>query len=78
VCSGGAAGYFEDAIAAGVDLYVTGEPSEMAQAIALESGVAFIAAGHHNTERHGPARLAKYLRENLELDATFVDIPNPV
>lgn len=77
-CSGGAQGYFEQAIAAGVDAYVSGEISEQTVHLARESGVAYLACGHHATERYGVAALAQYLRNQFGLDAEFVDLDNPV
>ena len=77
-CSGGAQGYFEAAIALGVDAFVCGEISEQHVHIARESGVAFIAAGHHATERYGVQALAAHLAERFDLDCAFVDIDNPV
>ncbi|WP_246724123.1 Nif3-like dinuclear metal center hexameric protein, partial [Rhizobium leguminosarum] len=52
-CTGGAQGFFEGAIAAGADAFITGEISEPQAHLARETGVAFIAAGHHATERYG-------------------------
>lgn len=77
-CSGGAQGYFEAAIALGVDAFICGEISEQHVHIARESGVAFIAAGHHATERFGVQALAAHLAEGFGLDCAFVDIDNPV
>jgi dinuclear metal center YbgI/SA1388 family protein len=77
-CSGGAQGWFEQAIAAGADLYVSGEVSEPTTHLARESGVPYIAAGHHATERYGVEALARYLVEELGLAADFLDLPNPV
>jgi dinuclear metal center YbgI/SA1388 family protein len=77
-CTGGAQGYFEQAIAAGADLYVSGEISEQTVHLARESGVPYIAAGHHATERYGPKALAAHMSHTLGLDATFVDLDNPV
>jgi len=77
-CSGGAQGYFEEAIARGVDVYLSGEISEPTVHLARESGVAYIAAGHHATERGGVRALAAHLRERCGLDCEFVDIDNPV
>ena len=77
-CSGGAQGFFEQAIAAGADLYVSGEISEPTTHLARESGVPYIAAGHHATERYGMRALARYLNEELGLEADFLDLPNPV
>jgi len=77
-CTGGAQGYFADAIAAGVDVFVTGEVSESCEHLARESGVAFIAAGHHATERFGVRSLAAWLASETGIECRFVDIPNPV
>jgi len=77
-CTGGAQSYFDDAIAAGADLFVSGEISEQTVHLARESGVAYIAAGHHATERYGARAIAAYLSEHLGLEAEFVDIDNPV
>jgi len=77
-CSGGAQGYFEQAIALGLDAYVSGEISEQTVHLARESGVAYLAAGHHATERFGVAALAVHLAQHCHLDCEFVDIDNPV
>ncbi|HJW24677.1 MAG TPA: Nif3-like dinuclear metal center hexameric protein [Rhodocyclaceae bacterium] len=77
-CSGGAQGYFEQAIALGVDAYVSGEISEQTVHLARESGVAYLACGHHATERFGAQALAGHLAERFGLECEFVDIPNPV
>ena len=77
-CSGGAQDLFEQAIAAGADLYVSGEISEQTTHLARESGVPYIAAGHHATERYGVQALARYLNDELGLAADFLDLPNPV
>ncbi|THF61683.1 Nif3-like dinuclear metal center hexameric protein [Pseudothauera rhizosphaerae] len=76
-CTGGAQGYFEQAIAAGADLYVSGEISEQTVHLARESGVPYVAAGHHATERYGARALAQHLAEQLGLEAEFVDLDNP-
>ena len=77
-CTGGAQGYFEHAIALGVDAYITGEASEQQTHMARESGVAFIAAGHHATERFGVRALGEFLAVQHGLEHRFIDIPNPV
>ena len=77
-CSGGAQGLFEEAIALGVDLYLSGEISEQTVHLARESGVAYVAAGHHASERYGVQALAEHLSERFGLDCRFVDIDNPV
>ena len=77
-CSGGAQSYFEQAVALGVEVFLTGEISEQNVHLARESGVAYIAAGHHATERYGVEALAAHLGERFGLDCEFVDIDNPV
>ncbi|HEY6513895.1 MAG TPA: Nif3-like dinuclear metal center hexameric protein [Burkholderiaceae bacterium] len=76
-CTGGAQDCFEAAIAAGVDAYVTGEISEPQAHIARETGVAFVACGHHATERFGAPALAQHLASAFGLEHRFIDVPNP-
>ncbi|HEX6018795.1 MAG TPA: Nif3-like dinuclear metal center hexameric protein [Burkholderiaceae bacterium] len=76
-CTGGAQGAFEAAIAAGVDAYVTGEISEPQAHIARETGVAFVACGHHATERFGAPALAAHVASRFGLAHCFIDLPNP-
>ena len=77
-CTGAAQGYFEQAILAGADLYISGEISEPTVHLARESGVAYLAAGHHATERFGVMAIADMLRQQFGLQTQFVDIDNPV
>jgi dinuclear metal center YbgI/SA1388 family protein len=76
-CSGGAQGWFEDAIAAGADLYITGEVSEPQAHLARETGVAFMSCGHHATERYGAPAVAAHVAERFAIEHRFFDIPNP-
>jgi dinuclear metal center YbgI/SA1388 family protein len=77
-CSGGAQNYFEVAIAQGVDAYITGEISEQNFHLANETGVAFIAAGHHATERLGIQALGEHLASRFSIEHRFFDQANPV
>ncbi|MDD5250093.1 MAG: Nif3-like dinuclear metal center hexameric protein [Rhodocyclaceae bacterium] len=77
-CSGGAQDYFEQAIAAGADLYVSGEISEHSVHLARETGVAYLAAGHHATERYGVMALAAHLSQRHGLACEYVEVDNPV
>jgi dinuclear metal center YbgI/SA1388 family protein len=77
-CSGAAQDYLAEAARLGVDAFVTGEVSEHTVHLARESGVAFIAAGHHATERYGVQALGDHLGDRFGLKHTFIDIPNPV
>lgn len=76
-CTGGAQGYFEAAIAAGADVFVTGEISEPQAHYARETGVAFIAAGHHATERYGVQGVGERAARELGLSWRFIDVANP-
>lgn len=77
-CTGAAQGYIEAAVAAGADLFVTGEASEQTVHVAREEGIHFIAAGHHATERFGVQALGEHLAGEFKLEHRFIDIPNPV
>lgn len=77
-CSGGAQSYFESALATGADVFVSGEISEQTVHLARETGMAYLAAGHHATERFGVQALGAHLAARFGLVAEFVDIDNPV
>ena len=77
-CTGGGQGYIDQAIAAGVDLFLTGEASEQTFHSARENCVGFIAAGHHATERYGVQALGDYLARRFAIEHLFIDCPNPV
>ena len=76
-CTGGAQGYFEDAIAAGADVFITGEISEPQAHYARECGVSFIACGHHASERYGAPAVAAYVAAQLGLAHQYIEITNP-
>lgn len=77
-CTGGAQGMLQDAIDHGVDAYITGEASEQNFHMANESGVAFIAAGHHATERYGVRALGQAITDHFGIQTRFVDLDNPI
>ncbi len=76
-CTGGAQSYFEAAIAAGADAFITGEMSEPQAHLARECGVAYFACGHHATERYGAPAAAAYVAEKLGIEHEFIEIDNP-
>jgi dinuclear metal center YbgI/SA1388 family protein len=77
-CTGAAQGYFEAAVALGVDAFLTGEISEQNVHVAQETGVAFISAGHHATERYGVQALGAHLAAQFGVEHCFFDMDNPV
>jgi dinuclear metal center YbgI/SA1388 family protein len=76
-CTGGAQGFFEAAIAAGADAFLTGEISEPQAHLARETGVAFVACGHHATERYGAPAVGARVASALGLDHRFIEVDNP-
>jgi len=76
--SGGGSPYLADAIAAGLDAFVTGEPAERVMNESAEAGINFIAAGHYATETFGVRRLGELLAERFGVEHRFIDIPNPI
>lgn len=76
-CSGGAQGYFEAAIEAGAQAFITGEISEPQAHYARECGAAFLACGHHATERYGVQALAATVAAQHGLHHIHIDIDNP-
>lgn len=77
-CSGAAQTYFDAAVSMEVDVFMSGEVSEQCTHIARETGVHYIAAGHHATERFGIKALGCHLQERYAIEFDFVDIDNPV
>jgi dinuclear metal center YbgI/SA1388 family protein len=77
-CTGAAQGYIEAAVAAGAELFITGEASEQTVHVAREQGIHFVAAGHHATERYGVQALGEHLAAKYGLEHRFIDIENPV
>src|SRR5215210_3054705 len=78
VVTGAAASMFGEAIAAGLDAFLTGEPAEHVMADASESGTHFIAAGHYATETLGVRRLGELLAARFGVEHRFVASPNPI
>lgn len=76
ICTGAAQDFIEEAAAAGVDAFISGEISERTPHLAKELGIAYFAAGHHATERFGIKALGEHLSEKFGLDVEFADIVN--
>ncbi len=78
IVTGGAQKEFHQAVAAGLDAYVTGEASEWVMHQAAEDQVHYVAAGHYATERFGIRALGRWIADRHGLEVEFIDIPNPV
>jgi dinuclear metal center YbgI/SA1388 family protein len=77
-CTGAAHNMLGDAIAAGAGVYLSGEISEPTVHLAREAGVAYLACGHHATERYGVQALGAHLAQHFGIAHSFIDIGNPV
>ncbi len=77
-CTGAAQQYIEQVIDKEVDVFISGEISEQTVHSVRESGTAYIAAGHHATERYGIQALGEHLARKFGLQHTFIDIDNPI
>ena len=76
-CSGGAQGLLPAAAEAGAQVYLSGEISEQTTHQARELGIAYLACGHHATERLGIKALGEHIAGNFGVQHEFIDIPNP-
>jgi len=77
-CTGGGQSYIDLAAEQGIDAFISGEVSEQTTHVANEMDIHFFAAGHHATERYGVKALAEHIDDELPIQATFIDIDNPV
>lgn len=78
IVSGGGSPYLRDAIAQGVDAFITGEPTEWVMLLAQEHGIHVLAAGHYATETLGVRRLGDLLASEFGVEHVFIDVPNPI
>ncbi|HUX51603.1 MAG TPA: Nif3-like dinuclear metal center hexameric protein [Spirochaetia bacterium] len=75
IISGGAPHDVDQAIAEGLDLYITGESSHTVYHRCLEAGINVIFGGHYQTEVWGVQAVAEQLSRDTGLETTFIDIP---
>ena len=50
---------------------------QLRQHLARETGVAFLACGHHATERYGAPALGAHVAQALGIAHRFIEIDNP-
>jgi dinuclear metal center YbgI/SA1388 family protein len=77
-CTGAAQSMFSDAITAGADVYISGEISEQTVHLSRESGVPYLACGHHATERYGVQALGEHVAKRFGIRHQFIEIHNPI
>jgi dinuclear metal center YbgI/SA1388 family protein len=78
IVSGAGSDYLGDAVAAGHDAFLTGEPTERVMTQADEDAIHYLAAGHYATETFGVRRLGELLAERFGIRHEFVDVANPI
>lgn len=74
IISGGAGEDVSDAIAAGLDLYITGEIGHENFHTAKEAGIDVLGGGHYRSEVFGVKALQRMSEKELGLDTTFIDM----
>lgn len=75
IVSGGAAWEVEQAVEEGIDLFITGEPSHQTYHYCREQKINVLAAGHYNSETFGVKLVAEKVKQELQLETTFIDMP---
>jgi dinuclear metal center YbgI/SA1388 family protein len=75
IMSGGAAKSAKDALADGVDLFVTGESSHEIYHECLEGKLNMIAGGHYCTEVWGVQAVMRHCSAELGIETEFIDVP---
>ena len=73
--SGGAPREVAEAVARGLDLYITGDASHEVYHDCQEAGINVVFGGHYQTETWGPRLVCRHLAEHTALETTFVDVP---
>ena len=75
IISGGAGNDLDQAIEAGVDLYITGEIYHEQYHLAKENNISVIAGGHYNTETVGVSLVMEKLKTETNIQGIFIDVP---
>ncbi len=75
VVSGGGTREVSQAIAEGVDLYITGDSSHSIYHECREAGINVLFAGHYLTEIFGVKAMADTVASELGIETVFLDIP---
>ena len=77
IITGGANGEWKQAVAEGLDAYITGEISEHDWHEAQEAGVNMFAGGHYATEQFGIQALMKHTQQQFGAECFFIASENP-
>lgn len=77
VVSGGGASSLYEAATRGLDAFISGEGREWSPGVATETGVTFIAVGHHASEQLGVQALAGWIAGRFGVAWRFFPESNP-
>lgn len=77
-CTGAAQQYIQQAVDGGVDVFISGEVSEPTWHTVCETGIAYLAAGHHATERYGVQALGRWIAAQYAIEHCYIECDNPV
>jgi dinuclear metal center YbgI/SA1388 family protein len=75
VITGGAGSMINEAVAAQLDAFVTGEGAHHTYFDAMENGINVYYGGHYATETFGVRALGKHLQQQFDLPWEFIDLP---
>jgi dinuclear metal center YbgI/SA1388 family protein len=75
IVSGGGTREVEQAIAEGLDLYITGDALHQVYHTCLEERLNLICGGHYQTEVWGVRLVASKLAEDTGIETQFIDVP---
>ncbi|MFP4164238.1 MAG: Nif3-like dinuclear metal center hexameric protein [Chitinispirillaceae bacterium] len=78
IISGGGAGEVPEAVAKGIDLFVTGESSHENHHAALEGNLNVIYCGHYHSETPGVQAVGELLSQKFGVQTVFLDVPTVV
>ena len=78
IITGAAEREYHQAVADGLDAYITGEATEWVMHQAAEDGVHYLAAGHYATETFGVRALGQWVKRTFNIEVEYHDFPNPV
>lgn len=78
VVSGGAHSLLPQAVAQGLDLFVTGVLDEPVQEWCREGRINCVALGHYNSEKPGVLALMKLVAKRFRIATEFIDVANTI
>ncbi|MCP4147415.1 MAG: Nif3-like dinuclear metal center hexameric protein [bacterium] len=78
IITGGSAGYFDKAIAEGLDTFFGGDIKEQTPGISLETKTNYVNLGHYFSEKPGVLKLQKIISGKFDVETNYIEISNPI